>query len=236
MTFACDRVGEDEPSRMKHRAIDLDRLADSPVQVIADHIVTNRSEMYPDLMGSSCFETTAQPGDHWTVFAALNHLIVRASVASRSGDGHTGAPRCRPPYRSIDHAPVVVDPTPNQGLVMPLDRALGERRNERLIRRLSSGHNKKTAGAAVEAMDDAGTQRIADISEFGEVGEQTVDHRRIGVTGARVNHQPNGLVHHQHMLIGMDHRDANSWISDRRNGLGGFRRLKGNNHPLVEPE
>ena len=99
--------------------------------------------------------------------------------------------------------------TIHNGEVGLRNTALGEGLGEAAVGGVVLRHDHAAAGVLVQAVDDARPHLPADAAEVGDVVEQRVDQRAVGISLRRMNDKPGRLVQHYHVRILIQYRQGN---------------------------
>ncbi len=106
------------------------------------------------------------------------------------------------------------------------------------------GHHEKAGGAAIEAVDDAGTEDAPHSGQVAHVAEQRVHQRPPGRSRARVDDESGRLVHDDEVRVLVDDGDRDvlrQWLGRDRGGhvddghLPGAKAGRGSGTGAVEP-
>ncbi len=133
---------------------------------------------------------------------------MRHGVASLRGRHHRHpvAMVGMPSERRLDRAGAAVRLTPDEGPIVPQQRArapvVGEDVGEAPMGTVRLGRDHQPGRVLVEPVHDAGAAHAADARQaVAAMAQQGVDQSAGGVTGRRMHHEPRGLVDDDHVLV-----------------------------------
>ncbi len=171
--------------------------------------------VHADLMGPPALERQLQQRHRPLALPALPYRVPGAGRLARRGDRHFRRGAGRAADRRLHLAPFVGHGPRHQGQVAPLHGPGGQLVDQRPVGHLGPGHGQEARGPLVEAVHDPGPvgrahPRRHEVRQVGETGQETADQRPLGVSGARMHHQPGRLVHHGHLVVGVDHLEGHA--------------------------
>ena len=112
-----------------------------------------------------------------------------------------------PADRAFDRTFGLLGNVEHQTEVLALDRVPHHRFAEDTQRPVGLCDRQQTRGVAVEAMDEARTQRVA--GEIGDVRGERVDQGAVARAVGRVRHHPGRLIDHEQFVVFEDDVERN---------------------------
>ena len=192
-----------QPHRMKALALETRHGLFRPVHRVPQNGVADVRHVDPDLVGAPGLQSAlhigiaGEPLQHGPVghrAPAARHHRHLLPVRRVAADGGVHRAAVLPEIPDHD-APV----NPGQGVVLKLG-------GELLVGEVVFRRDEEAGGVPVDPVDDAGPQLPPDAGEgVPAVVEQGVDQRAVRVAGGRMDHQPLGLVHHDHVAVLVHH-------------------------------
>ena len=138
------------------------------------------------------------PGQHLPVGHGGTGILLR--------HGHALAVPGVPANGGVHGAGVVTERAVAHRVVDPGEGPVLQLGGQGLVGFIILRGDDEAAGVLVDAVDDAGPQLAAHPGEgIPAVGQQGVHQRAVRVAGGGVDHQAPGLVHHDHVVILIDH-------------------------------
>ena len=144
----------------------------------------------------------------------MRELRPRSTTAMRRGSAGS-----RPSGASI--RPTSGSGTPgDDGEVLLFDGALTQLLLERREGGLGLGHHQQAGGVAVQAVDEAGAQRVVELRELRPAADQRAGQCGLALARSGMHGEAGGLVEHHQVLVLEDHIKVDRHGDRRRGGLG----------------
>ena len=161
------------------------------------------SQMDPDLVGTARLQSAAQVGD---TGIPGQHLPMGDGGTSLGHHRHLLAVAAAAADRGVYGAAVLPEVPHRQTLIGTGQRMIRQLGRQCQMGGVVFGGDDQAAGVPVDAVDDAGTLLAADAGEgVPAMVQQGVDQRAVRVARRRMHHHAHGLIHHDDVLILVDH-------------------------------
>jgi hypothetical protein len=189
------------------------------VQGITNERMTQVREMHANLMGSPAGKTDSTELNEFEIL--LDYIMGFCRPATSGHHGHFLALAWMSANGFLDDTLRFGPPPPAQSLINAFHFTRTQLRLQRAVRRISQGNGQQTCGIPIEAVNDAGTKRIAPRAQLLAMMKQRIDQSAFVVTRRRVYDETRRFVHDQQFLIRVDEvqRDIlrnGVWLTNRQ--------------------
>jgi hypothetical protein len=209
------------------------------IEGISEERVAEMAKMNPDLVGSACFEPAFNQRRLARKIKAFHNPVMRDGLAASRPHRHLLTIDERAAERRGNDAFGAAGPSPDKGLIGPLDPAVTPMSSKKFAQSLMSlvglGDDKKPGGVLVEAVNDAWTADAADAGEtVPAMGDKRIDQGSRMMAGSGVNDETCRLVDDDEMGILIHDGQFNGFCPGH--GVGGLRQSEPYAGARFDPE
>jgi len=201
-------------------------LVRGAVECISDDWISLGGKVHAKLMGAAGVQ--ARGNQSKSGHAHLDGPVSARGAAIAAAGGHASAATKVAGHGKFDASSVAFYISVKKRDVGLLDFAFGKLLDELQVSLIGERHDQRAGGAFVEAVDDAGAQRAADVrklSQAPEFIEERGGEGASGLTGAGVHDHAGGLIDYDDLIVLIE--DGEREVFGLKDGFECFRDVDG---------